>query len=70
MASEIGHDRVVSRLLEAGADVSQVDKGGYSTALIRVSYNGHEGVVSLLLEAIRDISEVQGVFASMCTYEF
>ena len=48
-AAFYGHERVVQRLLEKGADVDSRDRYGH-TPLSWAAWNGHEAVVKLLLE--------------------
>ena len=51
IASENGHDKVVSLLLEAGADKDKWSTTYGATPLFIASFKGHDKVVSLLLEA-------------------
>ena len=53
-AAFCGHERVVQRLLEKGADVAGKDRSG-QTALSRAAMKGHETVVELLLEKGADV---------------
>ena len=53
-AAFCGHERVVQRLLEKGADVESKDAAG-QTPLLRAAENGHEAVVKLLLEKGADV---------------
>ncbi|KAK3238667.1 hypothetical protein CYMTET_51338, partial [Cymbomonas tetramitiformis] len=52
-ASANGRERVVGRLVEAGANVNHADEQGY-TALTFASLHGHEAVVGRLVEAEDD----------------
>jgi hypothetical protein len=53
-AAFYGHERVVQRLLNKGADVAGKDRSG-QTALSRAAMEGHEAVVELLLEKGADV---------------
>src|SRR5690242_4187081 len=48
-AAFCGHERIVQRLLEKGADVARKDRSG-QTVLSWAAMKGHEAVVKLLLE--------------------
>ncbi len=53
-----GHPEAVRKLLEKGAAVELVDKGGYSAMMLAAS-NGHAEVVRLLLDHGADIDRVE-----------
>ncbi|KAK7485627.1 hypothetical protein BaRGS_00023076 [Batillaria attramentaria] len=57
LAAYFGHAKVVSVLLEAGADVNVINSTG-DTPLHRAAYTGREDVVGLLLEHGADITAV------------
>jgi hypothetical protein len=58
-ASVEGHDAVVQRLLEAGADIN-AQGGEYGNALQAASEKGHDSVVQRLLEAGADVNAQGG----------
>jgi uncharacterized protein len=49
MAAYLGHTKVLSTLLEAGADVGVLDPGMQATALHAAAYAGHAEACKLLL---------------------
>ncbi len=53
-----GHPEAVRKLLDKGAQVELVDKGGYSAMMLAAS-NGHVEVVRLLLDHGADIDRVE-----------
>ncbi|MES9827353.1 MAG: ankyrin repeat domain-containing protein [Candidatus Thiodiazotropha sp.] len=53
-----GHTRVVERLILAGADINQRDKGGYSSLMLAAS-NNHPAIIDLLIKAGADINQVE-----------
>ncbi|MCU7863357.1 MAG: ankyrin repeat domain-containing protein, partial [Candidatus Thiodiazotropha sp. (ex Lucinoma borealis)] len=53
-----GHTDVVTRLLQAGADVNQIDKGGYSSLMLAAS-NNHPEIIEILIEAGANINQVE-----------
>ena len=53
-AAFCGHERVVQRLLEKGADFAGKDRSG-RTVLSRAAIKGHEAVVELLLKKGADV---------------
>ena len=53
-AAFCGHERIVQRLLEKGADIAGKDRSG-QTALSWAAMKGHEAVVELLLEKGADV---------------
>ncbi len=53
-----GHVEAVRRLLDKGARVELVDKGGYSAMMLAAS-NGHDEVVRLLLDRGAEINRVE-----------
>jgi len=50
-ASLNGHDAIVARLIEAGADVNQARTNDGTTALMMASQNGHEAIAARLIKA-------------------
>jgi ankyrin repeat protein len=48
LASHMGQDHVVTRLLDLGADLHHTDRD-HNTALLLAIQSGHLGIVSLLL---------------------
>jgi ankyrin repeat protein len=60
-AAFCGHERVVQRLLEKGADITGKDRSG-ETALSRAAMKGHETVVELLLEKGADVDSGNGFY--------
>ena len=57
IASQEGHDKVVSVLIAAGEDVNKPDNnnGGYTPCYI-ASYKGHDKAVSVLIAAGADVN--------------
>jgi ankyrin repeat protein len=53
-----GHTEAVERLILAGADVNQRDKGGYSSLMLAAS-NNHPEIIELLIKAGADINQVE-----------
>jgi ankyrin repeat protein len=53
-----GHTEVVERLILAGADVNQLDKGGYSSLMLAAS-NNHPDIIDLLIKAGASIDQVE-----------
>ncbi len=53
-----GHTEAVRRLLDKGARVELVDKGGYSAMMLAAS-NGHDEIVNLLLDRGAEIDRVE-----------
>ncbi|MGD8911987.1 MAG: ankyrin repeat domain-containing protein [Candidatus Thiodiazotropha sp.] len=53
-----GHTKAVERLIVAGADVNQKDKGGYSSLMLAAS-NNHPDIIDLLIKAGADINQVE-----------
>jgi ankyrin repeat protein len=53
-----GHTKVVERLIMAGADVNQLDKGGYSSLMLAAS-NNHPDIIDLLIDAGANIDQVE-----------
>jgi ankyrin repeat protein len=53
-----GHTEVVERLILAGADVNQLDKGGYSSLMLAAS-NNHPEIIDLLIKAGAEIDLVE-----------
>jgi ankyrin repeat protein len=53
-----GHTKAVERLILAGADVNQKDKGGYSSLMLAAS-NNHPDIIDLLIGAGADINQVE-----------
>ena len=58
LASQIGNAKVVSKLLEAKADINCQDNEGY-TALMIASFKGYSDIVGLLLEDKRIKVDIQ-----------
>jgi ankyrin repeat protein len=53
-----GHSKIVERLILAGADVNQLDKGGYSSLMLAAS-NNHPDIIDLLIKAGANIDQVE-----------
>jgi ankyrin repeat protein len=53
-----GHTEVVERLILAGADVNQIDKGGYSSLMLAAS-NNHSDIIDLLIRAGANIDQIE-----------
>ncbi|MEJ2425671.1 MAG: ankyrin repeat domain-containing protein [Candidatus Thiodiazotropha sp.] len=53
-----GHHEAAKRLLEAGANVNQLDKGGYSALMLAAS-NDHADIVELLLTHGASIDQIE-----------
>jgi ankyrin repeat protein len=50
-----GHTEAVNRLILAGANVNQLDKGGYSSLMLAAS-NNHPKIIDLLIKAGAEIN--------------
>jgi ankyrin repeat protein len=53
-----GHTEAVERLILAGADVNQLDKGGYSSLMLAAS-NNHAEIIVLLIDAGANIDQIE-----------
>jgi ankyrin repeat protein len=53
-----GHTEAAERLILAGADVNQADKGGYTSLMLAAS-NNHVDVIDLLINAGAEINHVE-----------
>lgn len=53
-----GHSEVVERLILAGADVNQMDKGGYTSLMLAAS-NNHPEIIDQLIKAGAEINHVE-----------
>jgi ankyrin repeat protein len=53
-----GHTEAVERLILAGADVNQIDKGGYSSLMLAAS-NNHPDIIDLLIKAGANIDQIE-----------
>jgi ankyrin repeat protein len=62
-ASELGHEKVVQMLMDAGADVN-AQGGKYGNALQAASFEGYEKVVQMLIDEGADIKAQSGSYGN------
>ncbi|RPA91881.1 hypothetical protein L873DRAFT_1848059 [Choiromyces venosus 120613-1] len=63
VASMRGHERIVTKLVKAGANVNRVS-GGYGTAICAAAAEGHIRIVRRLLRASADINIQAGCYGT------